>query len=82
MSEKPEINNQINVPGYQELTGGLTLLVWTIAFSIILSGLCQSGSFDPIAFALLGGVIIGLSTPIGAILFVSGFSKILKNTRS
>lgn len=82
MSEKSEINNQDNVNGYQELSGGLTLLVWTIAFSIILNGLVQSDSFNSFGYASIGGIIIIIFTPFGAILFATGFAKILKNTRS
>jgi hypothetical protein len=82
MSDINEVREKQDVPGYEQLAEGLTLLVWTIASSIIIGGLCQSGGYMALSYAMTGGVIIVFLTPIGALLFASGLGRILKNTRT
>lgn len=82
MSDINEAREKQEVPGYEQLAEGLTLLVWTIASSIIIGGLCQNGGYLALNYAMMGGLIILFLTPMGALLFASGLGRILKNTRT
>jgi hypothetical protein len=82
MSNINESKEGQEAPGYVLLAGGLTLLVWTIASSIIVGGLCQSSGDIGLGYAVTGAIIIVFLTPIGALLFASGLVKILRDTRT
>jgi hypothetical protein len=82
LSNITEKGKEENVPGYEELAGGITLLVWVIASSVLLGGMSQSSAYDSMFFVMVGLLVILILTPFGAVLFAKGLGKILKKTRS
>jgi hypothetical protein len=54
MSDINEAREKQDVPGYEQLAEGLTLLVWVMASSIIIGGLCQNGGYLATNYAMMG----------------------------
>jgi hypothetical protein len=83
LSNITETSEKQEVPGYEQFALGLTRLIWVMASSIIVGGLCQSNSTAALSFLLPGLILfVVFVTPIGAVLFSSGLTGILKDTRS